>query len=175
MVIRQSKKTSILPRCHTKKMKVLTFFVTLTVSANNRKDERGYAGDGMSDLSEYSEECSIQFPSKGGFFEAKNENSRGEITLDMYPNNARCKHHIQADDNCTEIKISYQSVAVEYGSNMEYGTIIECFFDAFRFAWTEGQELHVTPPRCHCLLHLGLKELNTRMFTSGWFTQSYLL
>ena len=46
------------------------------------------------------------------------------------------------DSSCQEIKINYQSVAVE--------SELECEFDNFRFGWPSPNGFEVTPPRCHC-------------------------
>ena len=70
-------------------MKILKVLPILTASAIDQNshlgDERGFNGYGQfSSISEYSEECSNQVPSKGGIFETTNDGLRGEITLDNY-------------------------------------------------------------------------------------------
>ena len=123
-------------------MKALTIFPILAASGNHNMIERGYDGwTKISDISQYSEECSNQVPSKGGIFVAPNYGNRGEITLDKYSTKLRCLHVVQADSSCSEIKISYRNIAV-----MTEWDLPICTYDGFRFGW--GDE--VTPLRCNC-------------------------
>ena len=112
----------------------------------NKADERGYAfRNSTSAISEYSEECSNQFPSKGGIFETTNLGTSGEITLDKYPASAICKHDVQA--SCSRIKISYRSIAVIMDYYYDF-----CPYDGFRFGWTDDEtdDFTSTPLRCNC-------------------------
>ena len=129
-------------------MKTLTTLPLYTASAINKVSERGYDGWGkVSDISQYSEDCSNLVPSKSGIFETTNLGTRGEITLDKYPLKIRCKHVVQADSSCSEIKISYRSIAVM--SDYTYDT---CDYDGFRFGWTDDEtdDFTATPLRCNC-------------------------
>ena len=131
-------------------MKTLTILPILAAGANkkNENDERGYDGWGQtSDISQYSEECSQQVPSRNGIFETANYGTSGEITLDEYSHQLRCKHDVQADSSCSEIKISYRSIAVM----MDYGFPM-CAIDGFRFGWTDNEtgDFSLTPLRCDC-------------------------
>ena len=86
------------------------------------------------------EECSRQIPRLGGFFKPTNDGLSGEIELREYPDDAKCRHFIQADDNCKALKIKYDDIAVE-----DDGVTCEAF-DSF---WFEANGL--TPKRqCHC-------------------------
>ena len=132
-------------------MKTLSILPLLAVGATNRNnqngDERGFDGSGLvSNITDYSEDCSDQVPNKGGIFETTNSGNRGELTLDKYSTKLRCKHVVQADDRCSEIKISYRNIAV----NAYYNGVGECTLDAFRFGWGENGTEELTPPRCNC-------------------------
>ena len=129
-----------------KTLPILPIFASSAIGQNSHfDDERGFNGYGQfSSISEYSEECSNQVPSKGGIFETTNDGLRGEITLDNYKTKLRCKHAVQAEDDCSEITVRYRSVAV----NAEEA--YECNFDSFRFGWTEEESDELTPPRCNC-------------------------
>ena len=64
-------------------MKTLSILPLLAAGANKKNDERGYDDWGRtSDISQYSEECSQQVPSKNGIFETANYGTSGEITLE---------------------------------------------------------------------------------------------
>ena len=129
-------------------MRTLTILPLLAAGANSKASERGYDGWGfISDISQYSAECSNQVTSKGGIFETTNLGTRGEITLDKYQPSTRCKHVVQADSSCSEIKISYRSIAVMAPYDYDY-----CVYDGFRFSWTDNDtgDLSVTPLRCNC-------------------------
>ena len=126
-------------------MKICAILPLLAAGAN-KKNERGYDGWGnTSDISQYSEECLTQVPSKNGIFETENSGTRGEIALDQYSAGLRCKHDVQTD--CSEIKISYRSIAVM----LNYGSPI-CDLDGFRLGWTDNEtgDFSVTPLRCNC-------------------------
>ena len=92
--------------------------------------------------SNFTEQCSTEVSIFGGIFESANSGFNGEIALQNYGADTKCKHVIQADSSCQEIKINYQSVAVE--------SELDCDFDYFRFGWTGETGFEVTPPRCHC-------------------------
>ena len=132
-------------------MKNLTILPLLAAGANknkNKVDERGYNGWGKtSDISEYSGECSSQVPSRGGIFETTNFGTHGEITLDKHSTYLRCKHVIQADSSCPDIKVSYRSVAIM----MDYGSD-SCMYNGFRLGWTDDEtdDFSATPLRCNC-------------------------
>ena len=128
-------------------MKTWTILPILAAGAN-KKNERGYEDWGKtSDISEYSEECLTQVPSKNGIFKTENFGTRGEIVLDEYSRGLRCKHDVQADSSCSEIKISYRSIAV-----MVPVFLPDCTIDGFRLSWTDNEtgDLSVTPLRCNC-------------------------
>ena len=130
-------------------MKTLTILPLLAAGANKKNEagERGYDGYGkMSDISQYTEECSTQVPSKNGTFETANFETQGAITLDEYRPRLRCKHDVHADSSCSEIKISYRSIAV-----MTYESPF-CGIDGFRFGWTDNEtgDFSATPLRCNC-------------------------
>ena len=93
------------------------------------------------------ENLGILVPSKNGIFETANFGTSGEITLDEYKPRLRCKHDVLADTSCSEIKISYRSIAVM----MDYISPT-CPIDGFRFGWTDNEtgNFSVTPPRCNC-------------------------
>ena len=121
-------------------MKFISLLPILT--AGNKKKDGDRSVDKPFIASEVTEECSNQVPRKGGSFEAINNGSFGEINLDRYSNNTDCKHVVQADESCEEIRIKYRSVAVESQDN--------CKWDSFRFGWVGTNGFEVTPPRCHC-------------------------
>ena len=130
-------------------MRILTILPLLAAGTNkmNEAGERGYDGWGkISDISQYLEECLTQVPSKNGIFETANFGTSGEITLDDYKPRLRCKHVVQADSSCSEIKISYRSIAVMAWSDET------CKYDGFRFSWTDNETgvTSVTPLRCNC-------------------------
>ena len=63
--------------------------------------------------SQVTNQCSDQVPSLGGDFDAINNGLSGTIILNNYFDNTNCKHVVQADSSCEEIRINYQSVAIE--------------------------------------------------------------
>ena len=133
-------------------MKTFSVLPLLAVSAENKKNqngvERGFLGDGtFSSISDYTAACSNQLPSKGGIFEAPNYGKSGEITLDKYSIELRCKHVVQADDSCSEIKITYRDIAVQSDHYSDLFGHDKCNLDFFRFGWGQNE---LTPPRCNC-------------------------
>ena len=100
--------------------------------------ERFVAGD-------VNELCVNQIPQLGGSFKATNDGSHGEIRLDNYPDNANCKHVVQAEVTCEEIEIKYRSVAVE-----NWLVDMGCDLDSFRFGWIGTSGFEFTPPTCNC-------------------------
>ena len=92
--------------------------------------------------SDVTAQCLSQVPNSGGSFQVTNNGSRGEIRLENYTDNTTCKHVVQAEQSCTEIRINYRSVAVEEEE--------DCGYDSFRFGWTGTNGFDVTPSKCHC-------------------------
>ena len=70
-------------------MKTFSVLPLLAVSASNTNNqngvERGFLGYGsFLNITDYSEDCSDQVPSRGGIFETTNSGINGSITLDEY-------------------------------------------------------------------------------------------
>ena len=83
------------------------------------------------------EECTSQIPRLGGTFQPTNDGLSGRIELLDYPNTAKCRHVIKADDSCEAVKINYRDVAVETN-------LVGCDLDYF---WFEANGL---TPRRQC-------------------------
>ena len=136
-------------------MKTFTILPLLAAgTSKNKVSERSYDENSfISEVSKYSEECSIQVPRykelsrHGGIFETTNLGTSGEISLEKYPYEISCKHDVHANNSCSMIKISYRSISVMMDYSVDY-----CFFDGFRFGWTDNEtgEFNVTPTRCNC-------------------------
>ena len=124
-------------------MKISNFLPILAAAGNKRqkmkKDEKSVDRINYSAITE---ECTNQVPSLDGTFETTNNGFSGEINLDNYPNNALCKHVIQAHSRCSEIKIQYRSVGVEPNA--------KCIYDSFHFGRNSGNGFEVTEPACKC-------------------------
>ena len=96
--------------------------------------------------SDVNEWCVHQVPHLGGSFQATSSTGTersGEIQLDNYPDDANCKHVVQAYPECTEIQINFRSVAVEGYHN--------CLFDSLRLGWVGNNGFQVTQPQCYCV------------------------
>ena len=125
-------------------MKLPILLPIFVAGANKRSKKK----EGNRDVGErfiasgVNEQCLNQVPNSGGTFQATNQGSRGGIKLEDYPNLINCKHVVQAEPSCEEIRINYRSVAVESSRG--------CYFDSFRFGWIGTNGFDVTPPKCHC-------------------------
>ena len=131
------------------KLSIILPILAVSEPESNKNEDRSCMF-GCFDGSEVTNLCSDQVPRpnayspQGGTFETSNNGLNGEIKLENYPNDVNCKHVVQADSTCEEIKIEYRSVAVEDGSN-------GCNSDVFRFGWPNGPKgFDVTPGRCGC-------------------------
>ena len=122
------------------KMRLSTILPLLVVYAKNR-DLSDYGNNPYSTNTRQHEECLVEIPDLGGSFETINNGSRGQVKLLNYPFGANCKHVVQADSNCSKIKINYRDVAVE---NHDSSTCFEASF------WFEANGSNVTPAQCHC-------------------------
>ena len=58
------------------------------------------------------EDCSTVFEAGGGYVDLDNDDLGGEVTLEGEPRGTYCKLVVDADPDCTEIKIHYRDVAV---------------------------------------------------------------
>ena len=130
------------------------------VSAKERKDGNRWTSDGFLTTS-YHRKCSEQIPHKRGSFEATNYGNHGEVKLENYPNDIKCHHKVEADENCSAIRVSYRSIAVQDARR--------CYADFFRFGWPGSNGFQVTPPRCDCFGD-GCNSLN--YYGYYWSTQS---
>lgn len=121
-----------------------TFLLILpifSVSEKKRKHDERFITNGFL-TSSYHRQCSDQVTAKGGSFGATNYGTHGEVRLENYPNHIKCHHKIVAEESCSAIRVSYQSIAVQDG--------YKCNFDSFRFGWSGSTGFKVTPPRCDC-------------------------
>ena len=122
------------------KMKLSTFLPILTAAEKHKKD--GKSVDRVN-FSAITNECTNQVASLGqGTFETTNDGFRGEINLDNYPDNVLCKHVVQANSRCSEIKIQYRKVNVEADR-------WSCW-DKFRFGWDSVNGFEFAEPECGC-------------------------
>ena len=128
-------------------MKFVTVLPTMAVLAQQKfKSEPDLkptaAKQGRISSETIQEECTSQIPNFGGFFKPTNDGRSGGIELREYPDHARCRHFIKADDNCKALRIKYDDVAVGIPAVVKDG----CDGDFF---WFEAEDL--TPsPQCHC-------------------------
>ena len=125
-------------------MKLSTLLPILAAGAKKQQKEKNQGDRSVERFvaSRVTTQCSAQVPSLGGTFDAPNDGFSGAIILNDYPNETECKHVVQADSSCSEIKIQYRSFAVEIDS--------DCVYDSFRFGWTGTNGFDVTPGRCGC-------------------------
>ena len=141
-------------------MKLSTVLPILAVSADEKKIKKAYDGNAGVErfvASEYRDQCSDTIPGSRGMADAwkhveanfltTNDGSRGTIRLENYPNNAHCKHVVQANSSCKKIVVTYRYVAVE-GPPSYQGR--QCPADSFRFEWADADGFKVTPPLCDC-------------------------
>ena len=126
-------------------MKISILLPILAIGENHRLKQKKQGNRSVGEqfvASDVNAQCSSQVSSLGGSFEVTNNGSRGEIRLENYTNSINCKHVVQAELSCAEIRIKYRSIAVEEEGN--------CGFDSFRFGWTGTNGFDVTPPKCSC-------------------------
>ena len=131
-------------------MRLLKILPILAVSADKKHQKKN--GERNTETPfiamDYSALCSERIPQFGGSFVVFNERTRGEILLDNYPNDMKCRHVVDAKSNCKEIEVRYRSVAVEPD--------VACEFDFFRLRWPGWNGLEMvdglagTPPMCDC-------------------------
>ena len=107
------------------KFSILLPVLAAGASKQQKKEKEGNRNVERFVASEVTNQCSEQIPSLGGTFNTPNKGSSGAIILNDYRDLTYCKHVVQADNNCEQIKIEYRSVEVEIG--------ITCQFDSFRF------------------------------------------
>ena len=122
-------------------MKLSIFLPILAAGANKRKKNnegnRGFVPRSVTN------QCSDQVPSSGGYFDVTNNGLSGSIALNEYQDDTNCKHVVEADISCAEIRVQLRSVAVEPNR--------DCSYDHFRFGWTDWSTgWSVTEPRCNC-------------------------
>ena len=91
-------------------MKILLPVLAVSANKKNAKTKAPKTSGNRNLARSDTEQCSSQMPRMSnlrgnGRFETSNSGSSGWIKLENYPEDAYCKHVVQADQYCREIKV----------------------------------------------------------------------